>query len=127
MAWLLFPFQEKQPKTPHSNLFLAFLYGSGNQASVSSPHVATGRALQSYFLKELFLPTPSLTGLKNYVYYVRRGKESQIACQCRSQLQCSRSQKGVRSDKRQVFSTCSVKSPIVYLKFCALEAQKYSF
>jgi len=42
----------------------AFLYGSGNQASVSSPRVATGRALQSYFLKELVLSTLSLTALK---------------------------------------------------------------
>lgn len=71
-----------------------------------------------------FLDSPVLDR-KNYVYYVWWGKESQIACQCRSQLQCSRSQKGVRSDKERVFSTCCVKSPIVYLKVCALEAQKY--
>lgn len=59
------------------------------------------------------------------MHFEQWGKVNQTACQCRSQLQCSRSQKGVRSDKKQVFSTCCVKSPIVYLKVCALEAHIY--
>lgn len=60
----LVSFPRKATQTSSQQPAPAFLYGSGNQASVSSPHVATGRALKSYFLKELLLPTLSLTALK---------------------------------------------------------------